>query len=108
MLGGTIRGKRVTLRMPVEADLPAYMRWAADMRARRAHPVWHEPAAAATGKERLDEQSKDSKTVLWTIEAGGRVAELLLARIENPDGEAPHELWSVDLIVRGSTGPAPR
>lgn len=39
--------------------------------------------------------------------AGSRVAELLLARIENPDGELPQELWNVDLIVRGSTGPAP-
>ncbi len=39
--------------------------------------------------------------------AGSRVAELLLERIENPEGELPHELWTVDLIVRGSTGPAP-
>ncbi len=39
--------------------------------------------------------------------AGARVAELLLARIENPDSELPHELWNVDLILRGSTGPAP-
>jgi LacI family transcriptional regulator len=37
--------------------------------------------------------------------AGARVAELLLARIENPAGELPHELWNVDLILRGSTGP---
>ncbi len=40
--------------------------------------------------------------------AGSRVAELLLERIENPEGEVPHELWNVDLIVRGSTGQAPR
>ena len=39
--------------------------------------------------------------------AGSRVAELLLARIEDPSGELPQELWNVDLIVRGSTGPAP-
>jgi LacI family transcriptional regulator len=39
--------------------------------------------------------------------AGSRVAELLLERIENPEGEMPAELWNVDLIVRGSTGPAP-
>jgi len=37
--------------------------------------------------------------------AGSRVAELLLARIENPACEMPGELWTVDLIVRGSTGP---
>jgi LacI family transcriptional regulator len=40
--------------------------------------------------------------------AGGRVAELLIKMINTPDGEPPHELWNVDLIVRGSTGPAPR
>jgi len=38
--------------------------------------------------------------------AGSRVAELLLERIERPEGELPQELWNVDLIVRGSTGPA--
>jgi LacI family transcriptional regulator len=40
--------------------------------------------------------------------AGSRVAELLIEMINNPDGEQPHELWNVDLIVRGSTGPTPR
>ena len=39
--------------------------------------------------------------------AGSRVAELLLERIENPESDLAHELWNVDLIVRGSTGPAP-
>ena len=41
-------------------------------------------------------------------DAGIRVAELLLERIENPSSPLPAELWNVDLIVRGSTGPAPR
>jgi len=40
-------------------------------------------------------------------EAGGRVAELLVGMINDPEAPLPHELWSVDLIVRGSTGPAP-
>jgi LacI family transcriptional regulator len=39
--------------------------------------------------------------------AGTRVAELLLSVITDADAEQPHELWPVDLIVRGSTGPAP-
>lgn len=41
--------------------------------------------------------------------AGTRVAELLMEIIA--DGRAPdsiHELWPVDLVIRGSTGPAPR
>lgn len=36
--------------------------------------------------------------------AGSRVAELLLSTITDPETEQPHELWNVDLIVRGSTG----
>ena len=40
--------------------------------------------------------------------AGSRVAELLIEMINNPDAEIPHELWNVDLIVRGSTGPVIR
>ncbi len=40
--------------------------------------------------------------------AGSRVAELLIEMIRNPEGQQPHELWNVDLIVRGSTGPAPK
>ena len=36
--------------------------------------------------------------------AGSRVAELLLSIITDAEIEQPHELWSVDLIVRGSTG----
>ncbi len=38
--------------------------------------------------------------------AGARVAELILSIITDPEAEQPHELWPVDLIVRGSTGPA--
>lgn len=40
--------------------------------------------------------------------AGTRVAELLLGMITDPEAEHPHELWPVDLIVRGSTGPLNR
>lgn len=36
--------------------------------------------------------------------AGSRVAELLLSIITDAEIEEPHELWNVDLIVRGSTG----
>ncbi len=37
--------------------------------------------------------------------AGSRVAELLINMINEVDSSQPHELWTVDLIVRGSTGP---
>lgn len=37
--------------------------------------------------------------------AGARVAQLLLNMITDPEADQPHELWPVDLIVRGSTGP---
>jgi LacI family transcriptional regulator len=39
--------------------------------------------------------------------AGGRIAELLLGMIGAPGEEKPHELWTADLVVRGSTGPVP-
>jgi LacI family transcriptional regulator len=38
--------------------------------------------------------------------AGSRVAELLIGMINDAESTEPHELWTVDLIVRGSTGPA--
>ena len=73
-LGGIIRGTRTTLRTPVEDDLPAYNRWMADMRIRRATRVWHEPAMPATWKERFTEQTKDKNAVLWSIEADASLA----------------------------------
>jgi RimJ/RimL family protein N-acetyltransferase len=71
-LGGTIRGKKTTLRLPAEADLETYDRWMADMRVRRAHRVWHEPAMPATWKDRFKETAKDKMSVLWSVEADGR------------------------------------
>ena len=67
-----MRGKRTTLRLPVEADLAAHQRWAADPRVRRAGPIgrWHEPAMTATWKDRFAEQSKETTSVLWSIDAG--------------------------------------
>lgn len=38
--------------------------------------------------------------------AGSRVAELLISMITAEEKIYPQELWQVDLIVRGSTGPA--
>jgi RimJ/RimL family protein N-acetyltransferase len=67
-LGGTIRGKKTTLRLPAEADLETYNRWMADMRVRRAHHVWHEPAMPVTWKERLKEIAKEKTDVLWSID----------------------------------------
>lgn len=88
-LGGIIRGKRTTLRTPTEDDLPTYARWMADMRVRRAAGVWHEPAMPATWKERLKEQAKEQRVVLWSIEADGRLIGLARARLgglESPPG----------------------
>ncbi len=39
--------------------------------------------------------------------AGTRVAELVAEILGGRDPATIHELWPVDLIVRGSTGPAP-
>jgi RimJ/RimL family protein N-acetyltransferase len=88
-LGGIVRGKRTTLRTPVEDDLAAYSRWMADLRVRRAGRIWHEPAMPATWKERLKEQAKEQRVVLWSIETEGRLIGLARARlgsIEGPPG----------------------
>jgi RimJ/RimL family protein N-acetyltransferase len=98
MLGGTVRGKTTTLRMPVEADLDGHKRWAADMRVRRAGPIgkWHEPAATATWKERWTEQAKDKNSVLWSIDAGGTLVGYARVRFDG----APHaEVIGIDHFV---------
>src|SRR2546428_11224235 len=71
-LGGTIRGKKTALRLPVDADLGGYNRWMADLRVRRAHRVWHEPALPATWKERLGGAPKDKQSGLWAVDGGSR------------------------------------
>ena len=78
-LGGTIRGKKTTLRLPLEADLDAYNRWMADTRVRRAHNVWHEPAMPATWKERFKEIAKEQKAVLWSIDADRQLIGLAVS-----------------------------
>jgi len=80
-LGGTIRGMTTTLRLPAEADLETYNRWMADMRARRAHRVWREPAMPATWKERFKEIAKEKQSVLWSIDADGRLVGLALGQL---------------------------
>ena len=85
-LGGIVRGKRTMLRTPTEDDLPAYSRWMADMRVRRVAPVWHQPAMPATWKERLKEQAKEQRSVLWSIETEGRLIGLVRARVGGLEG----------------------
>jgi len=80
-LGGTIRGKKTTLRLPIEADLDTYNRWMADMRVRRAHGVWHEPAMPATWKEWFKETAKEKQAVLWSIDADGTLVGFALAHL---------------------------
>ncbi len=72
-LGGTIRGKATTLRLPVEADLDAYNGWMADVRVRRAHRVWYEPAMPATWKERFKEIAKEKQSILWSIDRDAKL-----------------------------------
>lgn len=81
MLGGVIRGKIVTLRIPVEADLPAIDGWMADPGVRRGGWLWHEPATLATWKERLAEVAKERRQVLWTIDEGERRVGLASIRL---------------------------
>jgi RimJ/RimL family protein N-acetyltransferase len=70
MLGGVVRGKRTTLRVPTEADLPRLDAWMADLRVRRGGGLVGEPATIATWKERLAELAKDRESIFWIVEAG--------------------------------------
>jgi RimJ/RimL family protein N-acetyltransferase len=74
VLGGIVRGKVTTLRVPKEDDLPQVNAWMADMRVRRGGHLWDEPATLETWKERLKEAAKAERTVLWVIEAEGKPA----------------------------------
>src|SRR5437773_12206417 len=58
-----------------------YNRWIADMRVRRAHRVWHEPAMPATWKERFKEIAKDKQNVLWSIDAVGSLVGFALGHL---------------------------
>ena len=98
MFGGTVRGKLTTLRLPVDADLDAHQRWAADMRIRRAGPIgrWHEPAATATWKERWAEEAKDKANVLWSIAAGSETVGYIRVRF---DGAPNAEIIGIEQLV---------
>ena len=76
-LGGVIRGRKTTLRLPAEADLARFNDWMADLRVRSAHPVWHEPAMPATWKERFLEIAKEPLQILWSIETQGALVGLV-------------------------------
>jgi LacI family transcriptional regulator len=39
-------------------------------------------------------------------DAGKRVVELMINMLRDPAAPLPQEVWPVDLVVRGSTGPA--
>src|SRR5438128_11477805 len=80
-LGGTSRGKRTTLRLPVAAGLARFNDWMADLRVRRAHPPWFEPAMPATWQERFTEIAKEPRRVLWSIESDGRLVGLAVGRV---------------------------
>jgi len=76
VLGGIVRGKRTALRVPTEADLAGFARWAADLHVRGAltRAYWDEPAMLATWKERLAKQSEDKSSTLWAIDGEGALA----------------------------------
>ncbi len=85
MLGGIIRGKKVTLRTPREEDLSFINGLTADMRVRREGHVWDEPATAATWKDRLKSAAKDQGIVVWIVEAEGRAVGIVRIRAGQED-----------------------
>jgi RimJ/RimL family protein N-acetyltransferase len=53
----------------------------ADMRVRRAHRVWYEPAMPATWKERFKEIAKDKQSVLWSIDASEKLVGFAVGHV---------------------------
>ena len=96
MLGGTIRGKRISLRTPREGDLSLVGRLAADLRVRREGQLWAEPATGATWKSRLTEAAADNDAVVWTIEADTRPVGLARAGIERGDRKGHIQELTID------------
>src|SRR2546428_6267164 len=95
-LGGIVRGKRTTLRTPTEDDLAAFNRWMADRRVRHANRVWHEPAMPATWKERFTEQTKDRDSVLWSIDAEGRLVGFTRMQF---GGDSRQRCWIDQFVI---------
>src|SRR5438876_2335148 len=58
-----------------------YNRWIADMRVRRAHRVWHEPAMPATWKERFKEIAKEKESIHWSIDTDGKLVGFALGHL---------------------------
>lgn len=70
MLGGTVRGKRTTLRTTTEADLADHLRWHADASLTEWMTRRPRPQTLDQRKEWLKETAKDSGTVHWEINEG--------------------------------------
>jgi RimJ/RimL family protein N-acetyltransferase len=96
VLGGMIRGKRVTLRTPREEDLAFVARLAADPRVRREGQLWGEPASLATWKERLKETASNNEGVAWIIESEGAPVGIARISIERADRRSDIRELTID------------
>jgi RimJ/RimL family protein N-acetyltransferase len=84
MLGGIVRGKRVTLRTTTESDLADHLRWHADAEATRWMPerVW--PGLLDGRAEWLKETARDPLRLHWEIEAEAAHIGYCAARLVPP------------------------
>lgn len=102
MLGGIVRGKLTTLRVPTADDLPHVNAWMADMRVRRGGHLWGEPAAQDTWKERLKEAAKAERQILWVIEAESRAIGVAAVEVwPDPLGGVDLRFFTLDAGVWG-------
>jgi RimJ/RimL family protein N-acetyltransferase len=96
VLGGTIRGKIVSLRTPREGDLAFVNALVSDPRVRREGQLWGEPATEVTWKERLAEAAKDQDTVVWAIDDGGKAVGIARAGVERGDRKGHIQELTID------------
>jgi RimJ/RimL family protein N-acetyltransferase len=93
MLGGTVRGKRVTLRTTIESDLADHNRWHADPESTKWLPRRPVPQSIDQRKDWLKETAKDHGLIHWELEADGTHAGYCAARLLWPPTA---DAWWVD------------
>jgi len=95
VLGGTIRGKRATLRTTTEADLSDHLRWHADGEATRWMPRRPDPQSLDQRKEWLKETAKEQGLIHWELEADGAHAGYCAVRLMWPPMA---DAWAIESL----------
>jgi RimJ/RimL family protein N-acetyltransferase len=95
VLGGIVRGKRVTLRTTTEADLTDHLRWHADAEATAWMPERPRPQSLDQRKEWLKEIGKDESQTHYEIAEGDSHIGYCSFKVEWPRTD---RIWSMGTL----------